>query len=152
MVTVCAYIRRRQRRGGLPRSHRHAHREAFCNVTASKGTTGFLVRTKSMEFLSKVKFFFVFHISIERDGEFGMRDKYFYGMVRRGKCSKRVIAVLGEGISLEGQVCSKIDFSGDEGSCHLGLLKTSEKKVSENIADRRFESWGLYYSFNAHYP
>ena len=60
----------------------------------------------------------------------------------------RVLAVLGEGISLERQVCSKIDYSGDEGSRHLGLLKTSEKKVSENIADRRFESCGLYYSFN----
>ena len=64
----------------------------------------------------------------------------------------RVIAVLSEDISLEGQVCSKTDFSGDEGSRDLGLLKTSEKKVSENIADRRFESWGLYYSFNVHYP
>ena len=69
-----------------------------------------------------------------------------------GKCSMRVIAVLSEDISLEGQVCSKTDFSGDEGSRDLGLLKTSEKKVSENIADRRFESWGLYYSFNVHYP
>ena len=40
----------------------------------------------------------------------------------------RVIAVLGEGISLEDQVCSEIDFSGNEGSRRLGLLETSEKK------------------------
>ena len=40
----------------------------------------------------------------------------------------RVIAVLGEGISLEGQVCSKIVFPGNEGSRRLGLRKTSEKK------------------------
>ena len=90
------------------RSHRHAHREASHDVTLSKGTTQFLVQTKSMEFLSKVRFFFVFYISIGRDGE--LRATYFYGMVRWGKCSMRVIAVLGEEISLEGQVCSKIDF------------------------------------------
>ena len=64
----------------------------------------------------------------------------------------RVIAVLGEGISLESKVCSNIVFSANEGSCRLGLRKTSEKKVLENIADRRFESWGLYYSCNVFYP
>ena len=73
-------------------------------------------------------------------------------MVRRRKCSIRVIAVLGEGISFKGQVCSKIDFSRDEGSRRLGLLKMSVKKVSKNITNGRFESWGLYYSCNVRYP
>ena len=81
-----------------------------------------------MEFLSKVKFFFVSDISIGRDGEFGMRAKYFYGLVRRRKCSMSVIAVLGEGISLEGQVCSKIDFFGNEGSRRLGFTKDDREK------------------------
>ena len=81
-----------------------------------------------MEILSKVKFFFVCNISIARDGEFSMRAKYFYGMVRRRKWPIRVIAVLGKGISLEGQVCSEIDFSGDEGYCHLGFTKDEREK------------------------
>ena len=84
-----------------------------------------------MEFLSKVKFFFVSYISIGRDGEFSMRAKYFYGMVRRRKCSMTVIAVLGEGISLEGQVCSKIDFSGNKGYRRLGFIKDERKKSLE---------------------
>ena len=64
-----------------------------------------------MEYLSKVKFFFVSYISIGRDGEFSMRAKYFYGIVRREKFPMRIIVVLGEGVSLEGQVCSKFFFS-----------------------------------------
>ena len=128
MYGHCACTRTTQGGRRLPRSHRHAYRETSRDVTASKGTTQFLVRTKSMEFLSKVKFFFVFHISIGRDGEFSMRAKYYHGMVRRGKCSMRMIAVLDEGIPLERQVCSKIDFSGDEDSCQSRLLKTSKKK------------------------
>ena len=54
----------------------------------------------------------------------------------RRKCSMRVNAILGEGISLESQVCR---FEGPRRS---GLLKTNEKKSpipSENIADTRFE-------------
>ena len=124
---MCVHTYKAQMRG-LSRSRSHAHREASHDVTVSKGTTRFLVRTKSMEFLSKVRFFFVFHISIGRDEEFTMRAKYFYGVVRWGKCSMRVIAVLGERISLKGQVCSKIDFSENEGSCRVSLLKMSEKK------------------------
>ena len=88
-----------------------------------------------MECLSKVKFFFVFHISIGGDGEFSMHARYFYGMVRREKCSMRVIAVIDGGISLEGQVGSKIDFSGDEGARHLVFTK-----------DERENSLGKYCS------
>ena len=40
----------------------------------------------------------------------------------------RVIAGLGEGISLEGQVCSKIDFYGNEGSGRLGFTKDEREK------------------------
>ena len=70
-----------------------------------------------------------------------------------GKCMMRVIAILEEAISLEGQVCSKIDFSGDEGSYYLGLLKTSVvKNFGKNIADTRFESLGLYHSRDVCYP
>ena len=60
-------------------------------------------------------------------------------------------AVLREGLSKVNFV-AKLFFPENEGSRRLGLRKTSEKKVSENIADRRFESWGLYYSCNVHYP
>ena len=57
----------------------------------------------------------------------------------------KVNAVLGEGISLEVQVCSKIDLRNVpvEGSRRLSLLRTSEKKnaiIPENVADRRFKS------------
>ena len=41
----------------------------------------------------------------------------------------RVIAVIDGGISLEGQVCSKIDFSGDEGARHL-VFTTDERENS----------------------
>ena len=86
-----------------------------------------------MEFPSKVKFFFVSYMSIGRDGKFDMRAKYFYGMVRRRKCSVSVIAVLGEGISLEGQVCSKFDFSGNENSRRLGFTQDEREKKSWKI-------------------
>ena len=54
-----------------------------------------------------------------------MRAKYFYGMlVWYARCmfdeSERV---LGEGISLEDQVCSKINFTGNKGSRRLGFTK-----------------------------
>ena len=104
--------------------------------------TQFLVQTKSREFLSKVKFFSVFHISFGRNEDLSMRAKYFYGIVRIRKCSIRVNAVLGEGISIEGQVCSKIDFSGNEGSCHLGFTKDERKKSFGKYPKYAFRIFG----------
>ena len=72
------------------RGHRGG-KEGGSDVTFFKGMMQFLVQAKSMEILSKVKFFFVFHISIGRDGEFSICAKYFYSMFRRRKCSMRVM-------------------------------------------------------------
>ena len=105
-----------------------------------------------MEFISKRYFFFVSHILIGTDGEFGMRAKYFYGMVRRGKCLIRVITVLDEGISLEHKFVVKLTFLEMKVLVAWVYERRARKKVLENIADRRFESGGLYYSCNVHYP
>ena len=70
-----------------------------------------------------------------------------------GKCSMRVIAILDDALSLEGQVYSKVDFAGDKGSRYLGLLKTSVvKSLGKNIADTPFESLGFYHPRDVRYP
>ena len=56
----------------------------------------------------------------------------------------RVITVLGEGISLEGQVCSKIDFSGNDGSRRLGFTKDEREKKSWNISQIGVSNLGDY--------
>ena len=56
----------------------------------------------------------------------------------------RVIAVLGKGISLEGQVCSKVDFSGNEGSRRLGFTKDKREKMSWKILQVGVSNHGDY--------
>ena len=108
------------------RAHVQDKEAGVTEVTQTR-TTKFLMTSHSLKarrnFWYKQNLWNFFHISIGGDGEFSILAKYYYGMVRRRKCSMRVIAVLGEGISLEGQVCSNIDFSGNECSCHLGKDK-----------------------------